>query len=99
MKVFFVCFFIFGLATGAGLDLTQHPQLNIYASVLDAKKLEARAVAILRKDGLTLEEARVETRPGGVINNAVCTDVVLRYAIRTASPYLSIDEVQVVLQH
>lgn len=98
MKIFFVCFFIFGLAYGTPFDLDQHPTLNVELRVVDAKKLDARAVTLLRADGLTLEQARAKVRTDGVINPAKATDEVLRHAVIAASPYLQIDRVQVVIE-
>lgn len=86
--------------SAAELDTVQMPTANIHMEVTDVKKVEAKAIAIVRnKDGLTLAEAQALFRVNGKTNVARCVEYIIRDAVFNASPYLGVDYVQVVLAH
>lgn len=105
---FIISWIVIGAAKADEFALVQSPLIRYEVRVIDPNNVgevkvranvEARAVTILRNDGLTLEEARAKVRVNGVTDIARCTEVILSYAMRTASIYLDVQESQIGLQH
>lgn len=71
-----------------GQEDIPHPAISITSvqfesGVPDVAKLESRAVAILRKRGKTLAEARALVRIDGQASPELCRAVIVDYALRS----------------